>query len=69
MIQIIENLKNNYKVIKIKDFTAKLFQKKDNLMVAEATSNKKETTEKEIQHYHMMYSEDEEHYIKRNYKI
>lgn len=52
---------------KQKDYTAKLIQK--DILVAKASSSNMETTEKEIQHYLMMYSEDGECEIKRNYKV
>lgn len=49
------------------NYIAKLFQEK--LMVAEVIAPTKEQAEKEIQHYALMYSQDGEVKIKRNYSL
>lgn len=49
------------------NYIAKLFQEK--LMVAEVIAPTKEQAEKEIQHYALMYSQDGEVKIKRNYSF
>lgn len=56
----------------MKTYTAQLFEISGTkrLMVAEVSSNNLNNTEKEIQHYYMMYSQDGTFLeIKRNYKI
>jgi hypothetical protein len=57
--------------MKQKKYTAKLIQvdRKPKLLVAEASSSDMETTEREIKHYLMVYAEDGEFEIKRNYKL
>ena len=50
-----------------KQYTAKIIQ--NGIMVAGVDGTTIEAVEKEIQHYAMMYSQDGELEIKRNYKL